>query len=123
MLVVALFLVFAAIFVIRQNKRYPPKPRMNPAGSVLSVYTSAWAAGATVEGDSVDAVVRQLMDGVRGSGDFREMTFLVPELSSEEMDRVRRKLVVIDGVLMHRPAEGDSGPDTGSVHREPLREQ
>ena len=104
-MVVALSLILTAVLVLHQHTDVPQKPRLNNTGTVLSVYQVALAAGATVEGDSTEEVVNQLVTGVKGAGSFCETTFQVGHLYPEEIDAVLRDLTLVDGVLTRSTAE------------------
>jgi len=108
-LVVALSLILTAFLVLRQHSEVGEKPRPRTSGTIPSVYHSARAAGATLEGDSAAEVVKQLLGGVKGTGSFSEITFRAPQLSSEELDVVLRDLTLVDGILTHITA-GDDPP-------------
>ena len=101
-LVVAIALILASAVILLRYEAPEPKPRPSSSLTLLSVYDTARAAGASVDGDSVEAILRELMDGVTGRGEFAETTFRVPNLSPEEQETALRELILVDGVLISR---------------------
>ncbi|MGI9244971.1 MAG: hypothetical protein ACR2RV_29480, partial [Verrucomicrobiales bacterium] len=80
------------------------KARRN-ARNLASIYQSALAAGADIQGSTTHEIAQQIVAGVTGAGQFETTTFQMPNISVEEIDAALQNLHIADGRMAFDPGE------------------